>query len=544
MPVISQELVIVLSVLTFGLSTFLGSLIFLQNTRHATNRLFGVLALIINIYIVVNYFSVYPFSADPAEQLLWIRIVMFVTATIGPTLVLLVHTFPKKQVHMNKGWIIALFSLMIVTALAALGPFVFTGIEYPDGEPVPIPGPAIPLFIVDFVGMFLVSFGVIISKFFRAQGIERKQLAHLFIGSLISFTLMGLLTVIFVVLLQISSAVILGSIAPVVLLFFIAYSIVKFQLFNLKIIVTKFIIALLIIILVAKLVLFQSITAFIVDVFVLGVMIVFGYLLVQSVSREIAQRTALDRLAGRLKKTNAQLKDLDQLKTEFLSIATHQLRTPLSIIKGYISLLDEGAYGRVTKSQRDIFHNIDISNERLVKLVDEFLNISRIEQGRTKYSFEMMDMKDVIQSAVTELQEKATPKQIHIAVHMKPVPHIIGDADRLRHCVYNFVDNAIKYSDTGSTIDVYLASYHRGISVRIVDSGPGLDEKDIKNLFQKFYRSPHVSRDFEGTGLGIYVVKEFVEAHGGDVWAKSDGLGKGSEFGFYIPKKPRSVHRS
>jgi signal transduction histidine kinase len=240
-----------------------------------------------------------------------------------------------------------------------------------------------------------------------------------------------------------------------------------------------------------------------------------------------------------LKKANDRLKELDTLKTEFLSIATHQLRTPLSIIKGYTSLLDEGAYGKVTKAQKEILGNIDVSNERLISLVDEFLDVSRIEQGRTQYQFEEMDVRTVVDSVLAELAPKAVAKSIDVHMDLLTTCLIVGDASRIRHGVFNFFDNAIKYSPKDSRITVRLQKHTGGFVYQVLDEGPGLDASDLSNLFQKFYRSPNVSRDFEGNGLGIYVVKEFIEAHGGHVWAKSEGIGKGSEFGFFIPKIPK-----
>lgn len=251
---------------------------------------------------------------------------------------------------------------------------------------------------------------------------------------------------------------------------------------------------------------------------------------------------ALDKSAAyeEIQAANAKLLELDDLKTEFLSIASHQLRTPLSIIKGYTALLQEGAYGAVTDESQEILHNIDVSNERLVKLVDEFLNISRIEQGRTKYYFEELDFVPIAEGIITELKEKAGPRNMTLSLEVEEqFPKVMIDAEKVRHCLYNFVDNAIKYGGEGSRIRIFLEAEKNGIQARVVDSGVGLDEKDLKNLFQKFYRSPHVMRDVQGTGLGLFVVKQFAEAHGGKVWAKSDGVNKGSEFGFWLPVQPK-----
>jgi signal transduction histidine kinase len=243
-----------------------------------------------------------------------------------------------------------------------------------------------------------------------------------------------------------------------------------------------------------------------------------------------------------LQAANDKLLELDELKTEFISIASHQLRTPLSIIKGYVSLMQEGAYGKMPKKSEQILQNIDESNERLVKLVDDFLDVSRLEQGRTQYSFAPVDMVALVDSIVTELRNKAEKKHMEIELHVgtKMPKSIIADEERLRHSIFNYVDNAVKYSPEKTTIMIELSVTDERMHCAVKDQGVGMDEDDIRNLFQKFYRSPKVLREFQGTGLGLYVVKEFIEAHGGQVYAKSDGIGAGSTFGFWIPFEPTS----
>lgn len=241
-----------------------------------------------------------------------------------------------------------------------------------------------------------------------------------------------------------------------------------------------------------------------------------------------------------LQAANDKLLELDELKTEFISIASHQLRTPLSIIKGYVSLMQEGAYGKMPKKSEQILQNIDESNERLVKLVDDFLDVSRLEQGRTQYSFAPVDITVLVDGIVTELRNKAEKRQMTIDLHMgsKMPKSIIADEERLRHGIFNYIDNAIKYSPDNTVVTVNITHSDGRITCSVKDQGVGMDEDDIRNLFQKFYRSPKVLREFQGTGLGLFVVKEFVEAHGGQVYAKSDGVGKGSEFGLWIPDEP------
>jgi signal transduction histidine kinase len=237
-----------------------------------------------------------------------------------------------------------------------------------------------------------------------------------------------------------------------------------------------------------------------------------------------------------LKEANFRLQELDQQKTEFLSIAAHQLRTPLTIFKGYLELLDDGAYGKMPKESGQVISDLNENNEHLIKLVDEFLDITRIEQGRTKYDFKVGDIRTVLGEAIKQLKEKAEEKSCKINYHRgAKLPTVVMDSEKMYHVIYNFIDNAIKYGQ-GSDIEVMAQAQDDGVAVKVKDSGLGFGKTDEVNFFQKLYRGENVKGvNVTGTGLGLFVCRKFMEAHGGRVWATSPGVGKGSEFGFWIP---------
>ncbi|HOX60680.1 MAG TPA: ATP-binding protein [Candidatus Magasanikbacteria bacterium] len=261
-----------------------------------------------------------------------------------------------------------------------------------------------------------------------------------------------------------------------------------------------------------------------------------GVLLVRSVRQEVRRREEVTHLAESLEQANIRLRELDQQKTEFLSIASHQLRTPLSILKGYIELIRDGAYGKTSKKMIGTLNDMDESNERLVKLVDEFLNITRVEQGRTKYTFDNYDINEIISSVEKELHDRAEAAKLHISfVPKHTVKKVYLDEEKIRNVIFNFVDNAIKYTESGM-IKISIDEENQGVNVRVKDNGLGFGKTDQASFFQKFYRGVNVRHtNVNGTGLGLYVCRKFVEAHGGKVWAKSAGEGKGSEFGLWIP---------
>ncbi|KKW42959.1 MAG: Sensor protein resE [Candidatus Magasanikbacteria bacterium GW2011_GWA2_56_11] len=531
----TQTVELLLGAFTFFVSTYLGVTILHTKPASATHRLFLALAVLIDVYVVVNYLSLHPPGATADSQLFWVRVVMATTSVIGPALVLLVHTFPEDRITLGRRYLAPLFTLMILSVCASLLPLVFTGIEYRDGEPVPIPGPGIVVFLLDFVGLFILSFAILIVKFRRARGEERQKHLHLLLGVLSSFSLMALSTVIFVVVLETSVAVFLGPLYPIILMIFIAYAIARYQLFDIKGAATTILSVMLWFLLFAKLLVSESASEFMVDLLVLALAVLFGIFLIRSIKREVKQREELSSLARSLAAANDQLKELDRQKTEFLSIASHQLRTPLSIIKGYIELIHDGAYGRPTKALREVLGNMDESNERLVKLVDEFLDITRIEQGRTKFDFAPTDLGALVDSVVKELEKRASDKGLEIAWKKPSCPPVPMDAEKIRHVVFNFVDNAIKYSERGR-ITVRVHCTGAAAEVSVADEGIGFGRADQGNFFQKFYRGENTRTvNVNGTGLGLYVCRKFIEAHRGTVEAASPGAGKGSTFRFSIP---------
>jgi signal transduction histidine kinase len=330
-----------------------------------------------------------------------------------------------------------------------------------------------------------------------------------------------------------------GSIFTLPLVAFTAYAIIRHHLLSVKVIATEILAFVLAVTNFFEVLLsdngYDLIFRSIVFILILGL----GVFLIKSVRKEVEQREEVALLADSLEKANLRLQELDKQKTEFLSIASHQLRTPLSILKGYIELIRDGAYGKIGPKMIPPLDNMDESNERLIHLIDEFLNISRIEQGRTKYTFAKAQINDTVTSVVDEQAGRAKDKGIKLAWQANSsLGQIVIDEEKVRHVIFNFVDNAIKYGEKGN-VTVVAKRDDGGVRVTVTDQGLGFNKVDQANLYQKFYRGENVKGvNVGGTGLGLYVCRKFIEAHGGHVWAKSSGLGKGSEFGLWLPLSP------
>ncbi len=329
-----------------------------------------------------------------------------------------------------------------------------------------------------------------------------------------------------------------GLIFPLML----GYAVTRHQLLDTKVLSTELLVGIAEFFLVAQIFLAKNSAEIGVRLVIILVVTVIGVFLIKSVRKEVQRREEVTLLAESLERANLRLQELDRQKTEFLSIASHQLRTPLSIINGYVELISDGAYGKVGRKMKVILGNIDESNGRLVKLVDEFLDITRIEQGRTKFVFKEANISLVIKSAIDELDNRAVQKELKIQrPPLRPLLFVF-DEDKIRHVIFNFIDNAIKYTDKGSIV-VVVGEEEGGVVVRVQDKGLGFNRVDEVSFFQKFYRGENVKGvNVTGTGLGLYVCRMFIESHHGRVWAKSKGLGKGSEFGFWLPLNLEPAH--
>src|SRR3989338_538684 len=245
----------------------------------------------------------------------------------------------------------------------------------------------------------------------------------------------------------------------------------------------------------------------------------------------IILREEVEKAVSDLKKANARLQELDRAKSEFISIASHQLRTPLTIIKGYISMLLDGSFGKVTDQKGEPLEKVFVINERLINLVEDLLNVSRIEQKRMQYDFEATDIVDLMASVIDELAPNAKAKGLTLDLSKaENIPKIMLDADKMRQVIMNLVDNAIKYTNQGS-VHVSLERQGKKIICRVQDTGIGLTAGGIAKLFEKFSRvGGSATQNTQGSGLGLFVAKKIVEAHQGRIWVESPGEGKGSTF--------------
>ena len=244
----------------------------------------------------------------------------------------------------------------------------------------------------------------------------------------------------------------------------------------------------------------------------------------------------VNRQTKTLREANIKLEQLDKAKSEFISIASHQLRTPLSIIKGYISMLLEGSWGETNPEEKKHLEMVYQSNERLIKLIEDLLILSRIEAGRLEFDWQMISLEGLAESVVEELKPLADKKGLYLRYEKpaKPLPKVKADPLKIRQVIMNLIDNAIHYTEKGGAV-VRLKSEKDKVIFSIQDTGIGISQKEKATLFEKFSRGKDVSKlHTEGTGLGLYLAAKLVGAHSGRIWVESEGEGKGSMFCFEL----------
>lgn len=698
-----------------SLNTLLGLLVFLRNPKSATNNLFFLLTFDIVLWACANFFSLHPVLGLPV--LFWMRLVMFLAVPQAVLFFLLMHTFPRNKISLPGLYLWPLIVSSAVTMVLTFSPYLFTDVEFTNNISAPLPGPAMPLFVLVAVGSVLAGLITLVRRYIRSEGLVRAQLRFILLGVLSMFFLILTLNFILVVVFQIVTFIALSSVYTFPFVAAVAYAIMRHKLMDIRMVVARtvsytlllfFVAAVYVIVFAVLSSQFFSVT---ITMTTLAVMVVvtmslaFSFQFIKRFFEKLTDRVFyqdrydtnqliyrlariatssihLEKIAHEmlqllvrelrvskaafilfedgaivdvksegfdkppqldeeqislisntrdtivfeqleegdvkqvlremdiatvvhlrahgaqvgilvlgfkesggvytdqdlnfleifapeaavviqntqsfeeirrfsvtlqeevhsatkdLQDANVKLQELDKLKDEFVSLASHELRTPMTAIRGSLSTILEGYAGDIPDKAREFLTAAYAENERLIRLVNNLLNISRIESGRLKFDFQPVDVNAMVEEVVTNLQITAAEKKIYLTHKLEEqLPKAQADEDKVKEVLINLIGNAIKHTYEGG-ITVTTQKKDDAIVVAIVDTGHGIAKEDHDLLFQKFSQIKTVyKKETGGTGLGLYISKKIINGHNGEIWFESE-VGQGSTFYFSLPIAP------
>jgi len=518
----------------------LGIIVFLSDRKSITNRTFFLLNLFTICWGVFNYLS-NQFSSP--EIVIWLlRIAIFFAVWNSLILFQFAYVFPKREIIFPRWYKFGVIPIVAITAILTLSPLVLSEVVgfYSNEQVSKVSnGPAIPIFGLVVISLVFGGIFYLVHKMSHVPIEERNKFKAIIVGVAISFFLIIIFNMVLPAFLNNAAFVSISSIFLLPLIITSFYAISKYQLFNVKVIVTELLVFVIWIIIFIEILTKTSWEERIIEGVIFLFVVIFGIFLIRSVRKEVSQREKFELLSKDLAMANEKLKELDQMKTDFISIASHQLRTPLTAIKGYSSMLLEDTYGELPIKVRGITEKVFQSSQRLIFIVNDLLDTSRIEQGRFQVSFERVEVANIIKDVVEELKPNTETRGLQLQLEMSPEDaEIIVQADpsKIRQVVTNLVDNAIKYTEQGYVKVSLQRSLNKRALISVKDTGFGMSAQSMQNLFQKFSRAKNVSKlHVDGSGLGLFIAKQIIEAHNGRIWAESAGENKGSQFYVELP---------
>lgn len=417
-------------------------------------------------------------------------------------------------------------------------------------------GPANDMFNMFAMVLNIWIIFVLFHRFSKLRTEEKKKTRYFLWGTFLFLFLNITFNVVTPVLLGTARYQHFGDYSAVLFLIFTAYAVVSRKFMNVKIALTAFVIgAIGMLIVVDILALSRNLVEQGMKSIILIFFSVLSVLLVRSVLREIQQKEQLEKTnkaldestheleeaTEKLKNMNKQLREVDKQKDEFVSIASHELRTPMTAIKGYLWL---ALKKNKDKMDPTLQHQLEVSydsTERLIRLVNDMLTISRIERRKLEIHMAPIDLAEILQAVHDELEITADQNGVKFTVSLPKQPVTIeGDKDKLREVIQNLVGNALKFTQKGY-VKMTCETTDQKVKVSVEDTGPGILKEDMDRLFAKFAKLEHSyenQQNIQGTGLGLYISKKIVTLHGGDIDVQSE-VNKGTTFTVTLPVRQK-----
>jgi signal transduction histidine kinase len=520
----------------------LGFVTFFNNAKSISSKLFLCLAVVSSAWSIVNYASYQIHSIEISFWLL--RFVLFFGALASFFIFTLAYVFPEETAKGSRYYWWIIVPATGVATLLTLTPAVFSGIVSVTGKNITQVSNGPGIFVFGIVVAFL-NIGSIVMLVYKAirKKEQRKPLLIFLAGVVIMLALILIFNFVLPAFFQNTGFTPLGGIFLLPFIILTSYAIIRHGLLSIKVVATEILAFAL-----ATGTLFEVVTSgTFVDLVIRTLVFVFilitGILLIRSVLREVKQREELQELNSKLDAANKQLEELSHFKSELLSLASHQIRSPLAAIKGFGTLIVGGSYGPVSDKVKETVGKMGESANSLIGLINTLLDMRKVDEGKMEYQMARTDLKKITIDVVDLLRGLAETKKLEFTFTApdKEIP-VSADAEKLKQIVQNLTDNAIKYTPSGF-VHVEIKEEPSTVAgqppvaiVTVSDSGVGFSPDLAPHLFEEFIRDERVKKQILGTGLGLYIARKITEAHGGKLWAESPGEGKGSAFHLSIPE--------
>ena len=527
----------------------LGLIIFLRNTKNSANLYYGLFSMFLAIWA----FGMWMYAKDPIDYnrvLIWSKILHFAGISVAANLLFFAFAFTLNKLASKFYFKITLLAPIIFLFWFTLfTDKVISTVNFLPNNRQLVYGSFYFIYFSIFVLYMLLALVILIKKYFSSKGILKQQLKYICLGIGIPSSIALIINMVLPALGNFRIAW-FGPVVIFVIIASIGYAITKHHLFEIKVIVSEVSVALLFFAALFDLLTSKNPSEIAVRLIALIIVILGGYLLIRSVQHEIKQKEDLEKLAKKLDEANKHLEELDEAKDNFLSMASHELNTPIAAILGYLSMIiEEKKCGKLDPQLAKYLNTIFASSQRLAGLVKDLLNVSRIESNRIHIIYSEVQIEDVIDQAISEVSIKA--KEVgHKLIFEKPstkLPKTWLDMPRIVEVMINLIGNAIKYTEPGGKIMVNCHADDDRIIVSVEDNGRGIPKEKYDHVFEKFTQVDVLKDEVKGTGLGMFISKNLIALHKGKLWFKSsvDKDDHGTTFYFSLPilkDKPFDPH--
>ncbi len=511
----------------------LGFVVYINKPKSATNFSFLLFCFVTMLWSFFNYMSYQ--SEDPLVTLWLLRFVIFLGVWHSFTFFTFLYLFPLEKKKLPKWFTFGVLPSVTIVSLLTLSPLVFSSLDTVSskvGAPQAVVQPPILLFIITVLSLIISSFVFLIRRIIKAKIGEKKPFVLILFGAIVTFILLFTCNLILPAVFNVTHFIPLGAVTIFPFSAFTAYAIFKHKAFKVKNLGATIMAFFLCMATFVEIIFAESSGQLLLRV---GIFLFVLLISIQFV-KNIFQ---LEHLTDSLEDANIRLQSLDKLKSEFISLASHQLRSPLTVIKGYASTLTDGMVGDLTPKQNEIVRHIYTSAQGLASVVEDFLNVTKIEQGGMKYVFDEVDIRTIIENLVNDMKIVAEDKHLLFTSTIDESASYIVRADgiKLKQVFLNLIDNSIKYTKEGFVkVALSVNNTDNAIIFSVSDSGVGVSEETKKKLFTKFARGEGGVLNSGGSGLGLYLAQEIVKAHKGQITLDSEGMDKGSTFTVTLPR--------